>query len=44
MASSSEGSESLRAVAEACKKQEWSKAIRIINSIAEVNTSPLLLW
>lgn len=38
------GSEPLREVAEACKKKEWSKAIRIITSLPETANSPLLLW
>lgn len=37
------GSESLRAVVEACKKKEWSKAIRIISSLPETTNSHLLL-
>ncbi|KAG0562763.1 hypothetical protein KC19_9G169700 [Ceratodon purpureus] len=37
------GSETLRAVAEACKKKEWSKAIRIITSLPETANSPVLL-
>jgi hypothetical protein len=37
------GNEPLREVAEACKKKEWSKAIRIITSLPETANSPLLL-
>lgn len=38
------GSEHVRAVAEACKKKEWSKAIRIITSLPETANSALLIW
>jgi glycopeptide antibiotics resistance protein len=33
-----------RAVAEACKAQEWSKGIRLLNKLPDTITSPRLLW
>ncbi len=33
-----------RAVAEACKAQEWSKGIRLLNKLPDTTTSPRLLW
>ena len=38
------GSDTLRAVTDACKNKEWSKAIRIMTSLPETANSPVLLW